>query len=111
MGEEDEFSKLASIGKCPICGGELERGYVGAREGIIWDSSKRRHLDVMLWRFSTFTSNIPALRCEHCDIAIFDYGYDARTPRSFFKKCVKCGKGIPLASEKCKYCGAKQPEG
>jgi predicted RNA-binding Zn-ribbon protein involved in translation (DUF1610 family) len=29
---------------------------------------------------------------------------------SFLKKCVKCGKEIPIASEECRYCGAKQPE-
>jgi ribosomal protein L40E len=31
--------------------------------------------------------------------------------RSFTqKKCIKCGERIPLASEECPYCGAKQPE-
>jgi RNA polymerase subunit RPABC4/transcription elongation factor Spt4 len=28
--------------------------------------------------------------------------------RKGFKKCVKCGKRIPLASEECKYCGTEQ---
>jgi ribosomal protein L40E len=32
------------------------------------------------------------------------------TPKAFLKKCIKCGGEIPIASEKCKYCGAKQPE-
>jgi hypothetical protein len=32
------------------------------------------------------------------------------TPESFLKKCIKCGKRIPLASEECKYCGARQPD-
>jgi hypothetical protein len=31
------------------------------------------------------------------------------TPESFLKECVKCGKRIPIASEECKYCGARQP--
>lgn len=31
-------------------------------------------------------------------------------PRKFLKKCVKCSKEIPIASEECQYCGAKQPE-
>jgi hypothetical protein len=26
------------------------------------------------------------------------------------KKCIKCGQRIPVASEECEYCGAKQPE-
>lgn len=29
--------------------------------------------------------------------------------RSFLKRCVKCGKSIPLASEECQFCGARQP--
>lgn len=30
------------------------------------------------------------------------------TPLSFLKKCVKCGKQIPVASEECPHCGVKQ---
>lgn len=30
------------------------------------------------------------------------------TPKAFLKKCIKCGKSIPVASEECSYCGAKQ---
>jgi rRNA maturation endonuclease Nob1 len=32
------------------------------------------------------------------------------TPKAFLKKCVKCGKEIPIASEECPHCGAKQPQ-
>ncbi|GEM_PF-3543939 len=32
------------------------------------------------------------------------------TPKSFLKKCVKCEREIPIASEKCPYCQARQPE-
>jgi len=32
------------------------------------------------------------------------------TPKSFLKKCVRCGKQIPIASEQCPYCGVHQPE-
>ena len=31
------------------------------------------------------------------------------TPKSFMKKCAKCGREIPIASEQCPYCNAKQP--
>jgi hypothetical protein len=31
------------------------------------------------------------------------------TPKSFLKKCVKCYREIPIASEQCPYCGQKQP--
>lgn len=27
----------------------------------------------------------------------------------FLKRCVNCNKEIPIASEECQYCGAKQP--
>ncbi|MEM3672876.1 MAG: hypothetical protein QW468_01430 [Candidatus Bathyarchaeia archaeon] len=30
------------------------------------------------------------------------------TRRSFLKKCVNCGKNIPIASEQCPYCNAEQ---
>jgi drug/metabolite transporter (DMT)-like permease/ribosomal protein L40E len=31
------------------------------------------------------------------------------TPKSFLKRCVKCGAEIPIASEKCPLCGQTQP--
>jgi hypothetical protein len=30
--------------------------------------------------------------------------------RSFLKKCLNCGKEIPIASKECEYCGASQPK-
>jgi len=30
--------------------------------------------------------------------------------KAFLKKCVGCGKEIPIASEECSYCGTKQPK-
>jgi ribosomal protein L40E len=32
------------------------------------------------------------------------------TPKAFLKKSVKCGKEIPIASEECQHCGAKQSQ-
>ncbi len=32
------------------------------------------------------------------------------TPKTFLKKCPKCDTEIPIASEECSYCGAKQTE-
>ena len=29
-------------------------------------------------------------------------------PKSFFKNCIRCNKQIPIASEECPHCGAKQ---
>lgn len=30
-----------------------------------------------------------------------------RTPTAFMKKCVKCGREIPIASEECPSCGSR----
>jgi len=32
------------------------------------------------------------------------------TPKAFLKQCIKCSKEIPIASEECPYCGAKQKQ-
>ena len=95
MSEKEEFPKLASSGKCSICGGKPEKGYVGAYGGIALDPSKRKHFEMMMWRFSSFTSNISALRCENCSIMIFDYGYDVRTPGSFIKNVSNAVREFP----------------
>lgn len=42
--------------------------------------------------------------------SFFPSGFGARTPKGFLKKCVRCDKQIPIASEECQYCGTKQPE-
>lgn len=31
------------------------------------------------------------------------------TPEVFLKKCLNCGKNIPIAAEECQYCKTKQP--
>jgi ribosomal protein L40E len=81
----------------PICGFELHTVYVTAFKGIVG--------------FSPYsTENIPALKCEHCCIAIIRYDKTMKAGE-FLKKCVKCGKEIPIASEECQHCGAKQKKG
>lgn len=116
MGEENEFSRLVSVKKCPNCGGKLEKGYFNAPVGIYWDIKKhgsgRVFADAMLHGIvSDFAlDNAPALRCKRCGIAVLDYGLIGETPRNFLKKCVQCGKEIPIASEYCPECGAKQKE-
>ncbi|MEM2779327.1 MAG: hypothetical protein QW791_00430 [Candidatus Bathyarchaeia archaeon] len=37
-------------------------------------------------------------------------GTHLRTPKSFVKRCVKCGREIPITSGECPYCQARQPE-
>ena len=40
----------------------------------------------------------------------FEYAKEEKTSKGFLKKCVRCGREIPVASEQCSYCGAKQSE-
>ena len=39
----------------------------------------------------------------------FEYAKEGKKPRGFLKKCVRCGREIPIASEECPYCRTKQP--
>lgn len=116
MSETDEFSRLISVERCPSCGGELHKTYLIAPRGFYLSNEKARLgafiLDTMMWRWSSvgLLENVPALKCDKCDIVIVDYK-SAVSPRSFFRKCDKCGKEIPIASEECQYCGAKQKVG
>lgn len=121
MSEDEGFSKLASVQKCPICGGELSRGYIGASRGVTWDAEKSKRMFIGIWSSALIlpfsTNNIPALRCKKCKLVLFGYEKffertsPGETPRSFLKECVKCGKEIPVASEQCPYCRSEQKEG
>ncbi len=77
--EYGEFSKLASMKKCPFCEGELEKGYFHGE--TYWDRKRRKHF-ISLWGstekiMSPFTWSVPyapALKCNDCRIVILDYG-------------------------------------
>jgi ribosomal protein L40E len=47
--------------------------------------------------------------CKSCDY-IELYKENPQREEAFLKRCVKCGKDIPIASEECQYCGTKQPK-
>jgi DNA-directed RNA polymerase subunit RPC12/RpoP len=49
-------------------------------------------------------------RCGKIELTATEQTAARLLSRKGFKKCVKCGKRIPLASEKCQYCGAPQKE-
>jgi hypothetical protein len=72
---ETEVSSVNSVKKCPICGGELEIGYVIAYKWLWWDT--KRHTfrgGELLSNNPTWTNtNFPALRCRKCHIILFDY--------------------------------------
>jgi len=76
MNEDWQSSVLASLSKCPSCGGELEKGYA-LTEAIAFDTQKKRFFrgpKYVLIKYSGWTFNtLPALRCDKCNIIIIDY--------------------------------------
>jgi hypothetical protein len=113
-----ESRRLFSVRKCPVCGTELEKVYVNAPRGVLWFKKKPRvHLTtifdsrlivrVPLWH----AFDLPALKCKNCNFIAFigtSQPWQTATPESFLKNCVSCGKAIPIASDYCPRCGAKQ---
>lgn len=66
-----------SLKKCPICGGELDRGYAVVT-ALWWDTEKHAwqpggELLSKLIAFPRYNTNFPGLRCRKCHIMIFDY--------------------------------------
>ena len=114
MSEGGEFSKLSSIKKCPICGGNLVKGYSNAPRGVYWGTEKHKLglvlLDSVMPGALWTQDNMPALRCENCGIAIIDYRAPMYMPKSFLKECAKCREKIPIASEECPHCGTRQKD-
>lgn len=121
MSESEEFSRLSPVKGCPICGQALERGYVNAPGGVLWLKRKPKVHFVIICdsRFvvpipAFHAIDLPALKCGNCKfIAFFGIKQPAGgepTPKAFLKKCVECGETIPIASEYCLKCGAKQKE-
>ncbi len=108
MSEDEDYSKLSTIAECPVCLGRLKRGF-----SLRYCSEKRQllinifpeNLKPAFWTADV----VPAVKCETCGLAISDMMAPGYTPKSFLKKCVNCGKDIPIASEVCQYCGTKQP--
>jgi ribosomal protein L40E len=91
----------------------MENGYI-ITPAIRW--SKEKHTQVAFgqevivpWQL-TAIPNIEAYRCTKCRLVLFHYPIPTAeiTPDSFVKKCVRCGERIPIASECCPKCGAKQ---
>jgi DNA-directed RNA polymerase subunit RPC12/RpoP len=113
MSDSEEFSKYTTVQNCPVCGGEIVKGYVTAIRGVLWDDRKIKRRFVWSWSSALvmpfYSQNVPALRCKNCSLVIFRYEKkQIPVPEAYFKKCVKCGKNIPIASEECPYCGVRQ---
>lgn len=101
------------VKKCPECGTKMEQGYV-ISEAVFW--SKEKHTQWALGQERIIPRgfwalpNVEAYRCMNCKLVLFHYGKpgEAETPNGFLKKCVQCGKEIPIAAETCYFCGKRQ---
>jgi hypothetical protein len=72
---EEDFSELSKIAKCPICGGELEKGYAIVSKSMWWDTEKHdfRGGEERLTDYPVLANtNFPALRCTRCYIVILN---------------------------------------
>jgi uncharacterized paraquat-inducible protein A len=117
LAEEDSDSEEV---KCPRCGVEMESlGGVRFRTGpgimrLLMSAGRNAppigpEEDIL---------DLDVYACPHCRrVELFNHAPDrgfhkpeqnTDTPRSFLKVCVKCKKSIPVASEECPFCGAKQ---
>jgi len=97
----EEFSVPNSVKKCPKCSGEMEKG---RRITGYWAIAIRFTKKDDLFKGDMI---IP-FYCKNCGYIELYKTPPAPTPETFFKKCLKCGREIPIASEECSYCGTKQ---
>jgi hypothetical protein len=104
----------SGIVKCPECGGEMEKGYL-VSEAIKWSTQGHPQWaleqETIVHGYAWTFTNTEAFRCPACRLALFRYERKKEVPLSFLKKCVECVREIPLASEECSYCGARQKGG
>ena len=68
-----------SVRKCPSCGGEMEKGFIGVWY-MFWSDKNRW----VFWRFPPSDNlivkpgwtakNLEAYRCKKCKLILFNYG-------------------------------------
>jgi len=85
LNEDADSSKIASVKKCPFCGGELEKGYVVAPRSLAWDKVKprlrqdfwggpgSRDSELLTPSLQFRTATFPAARCRECHVILFEY--------------------------------------
>ena len=98
----------SEVKKCPKCGGEMvEADRLVAHTRVLAGVSLAKKGDLV-------GDKIIPYYCGKCGYIEFYKKLkptEPPQPQGFSKKCVKCGKEIPIASEECQYCGTKQKEG
>lgn len=81
MNVAEKIEKKSVIDTCPLCGLELERGFLTTRL-LSWSDKKHK---VSAWggeiiaKEGLSLANIDAYRCEKCKLVIFKYG-EANNP-------------------------------
>jgi len=66
-------------------------------------------IGLLLISLFTMAGSLAAMRVRKKPVSIRESR--ARTgSQPFMKKCVKCGKELPIASERCQYCETVQPD-
>ncbi len=95
--------------KCPKCGGDMARG-----DRLVPTPTHLAAIVTLAKRGDIWGDDIVPFYCENCGyIELYKEMKGTRRVKrdnAFLKRCVKCGKEIPIASEECQYCGTKQPD-
>ena len=96
------------VKECPKCSGQMvEASRLVTHTRVLAGVSLAKKGDILGDRIIPFY-------CKNCGYIEFYKSPPSiptlYTPESFLKKCVECGKEIPIASEECPYCAAKQVE-
>jgi len=105
---------------CPYCSESMELGWVAGVGGVYW-RKKEWGLPKLVafnlgealgprasyYQLSLTMPHVTAYRCVNCRVVLIRYA-EKEASKAFLKKCVKCGKKIPLASEECPFCKTKQ---
>lgn len=91
--------------KCPKCSGEMiEAHRLVAHTRVLSGVSLAKKGDLLGDRIIPFY-------CRDCGyIEFYKEMKEAEQPpeQGFLKKCLKCGRQIPIAAEECQHCGASQ---
>jgi len=96
---------LSEVKKCPKCGGEMvEAGRLVAHTRVLTDVSLAKKGDVIGDRIIPYYCRT----CGYIEFYKEMKSDELSQEQGFLKKCVECGKQIPIASEECQCCGAEQ---
>jgi len=104
---------MGEVKNCPKCKGKMVEAHrlvaraFALRGAILPSVSLAKKGDI-------YGDWIIPFYCKDCGYIEFYKSPPAQhvghTPEAFLKKCVECGREIPIGSGECQHCGARQPE-